>query len=218
MQFLYHQKAGEEILKLKGEEFSHLKARRVKENEILTLRNLEDEFVYVYKISNLERHSCELHFLNKENKTTHKKSTLNLALAVIDIKILEKTLPFLNELGVETLHLVFTDFSQRNFKIDLSRFEKIIVASCEQCGRESKMKIQIYNHIKDFYERFPEAVLVDFEGEVKEFDLNKIYFVGPEGGFSQSEKQIFKEKIGLKAPNILKSQTAIISIASKILL
>ncbi|MBZ7963958.1 MULTISPECIES: 16S rRNA (uracil(1498)-N(3))-methyltransferase [Campylobacter] len=218
MQFLYHQKAGEEILKLKGEEFSHLKARRVKENEILTLRNLEDEFVYVYKISNLERHSCELHFLNKENKTTHKKSTLNLALAVIDIKILEKTLPFLNELGVETLHLVFTDFSQRNFKIDLSRFEKIIVSSCEQCGRESKMKIQIYNHIKDFYERFPEAVLVDFEGEVKEFDLNKIYFVGPEGGFSQSEKQIFKEKIGLKAPNILKSQTAIISIASKILL
>ncbi|MBZ7938807.1 16S rRNA (uracil(1498)-N(3))-methyltransferase [Campylobacter sp. W0014] len=218
MQFLYHQKAGEEILKLKGEEFSHLKARRVKENEILTLRNLEDKFTYVYKISNLERHSCELHFLSKENKTTHKNSTLNLALAVIDIKILEKTLPFLNELGVETLHLVFTDFSQRNFKIDLSRFEKIIIASCEQCGRESKMKIQIYNHIKDFYERFPEAVLVDFDGEIKEFDLNKIYFVGPEGGFSQSEKYFFKEKIGLKAPNILKSQTAIISIASKMLL
>lgn len=218
MQFLYHQKAGEEILKLKGEEFSHLKARRVKENEILTLRNLEDKFAYVYKISNLERHSCELHFLSKENKTTHKNSTLNLALAVIDIKILEKTLPFLNELGVETLHLVFTDFSQRNFEIDLSRFEKIIIASCEQCGRESKMKIQIYNHIKDFYERFPEAVLVDFDGEIKEFDLNKIYFVGPEGGFSQSEKYFFKEKIGLKAPNILKSQTAIISIASKMLL
>ncbi|TKX31934.1 16S rRNA (uracil(1498)-N(3))-methyltransferase [Campylobacter aviculae] len=218
MQFLYHQKAGEEILKLKGEEFSHLKARRVKENEILTLRNLEDEFAYVYKISNLERHSCELHFLSKENKTTHKNFTLNLALAVIDIKILEKTLPFLNELGVETLHLVFTDFSQRNFKIDIDRLEKIIIASCEQCGRESKMKIQIYNHIKDFYEKFSEAVLVDFEGEVKEFDLNKIYFVGPEGGFSQSEKQIFKEKIGLKTPNILKSQTAVISIASKILL
>ncbi|MBZ7955472.1 16S rRNA (uracil(1498)-N(3))-methyltransferase [Campylobacter molothri] len=218
MQFLYHEQAGEEILKLKGEEFAHLKVRRVKENEILILRNLKDKFAYTYKISNVERHSCQLHFLSKENKTTYKNTALNLALAVIDIKILEKTLPFLNELGVETLHLVFTDFSQRNFKIDLSRFEKIIIASCEQCGRESKMKIQIYNYVKDFYEKFSEAVLVDFEGEVKEFDLNKIYFVGPEGGFSQSEKQIFKEKIRLKAQNILKSQTAIISIASKILL
>lgn len=29
MQFLYHKQAGEEILKLKGEEFAHLKARRI---------------------------------------------------------------------------------------------------------------------------------------------------------------------------------------------
>ncbi|TKX30796.1 16S rRNA (uracil(1498)-N(3))-methyltransferase [Campylobacter estrildidarum] len=218
MQFLYHQKAGEDFLKLKGEEFSHLKARRVKENEILILRNLEDEFAYTYQISNLERHSCELHFLSKENKTTCKNTTLNLALAVIDVKILEKTLPFLNELGVKTLHLVFTEFSQRNFKIDLKRLEKIIIASCEQCGRESKMKMQIYNNIRNFYEKFPEAVLVDFEGESKEFDPSKIYFIGPEGGFSQSEKKMFKEKIGLKVSNILKSQSAIIAIASKILL
>ncbi|MFH5330682.1 16S rRNA (uracil(1498)-N(3))-methyltransferase, partial [Campylobacter coli] len=43
MQFLYHKQAGEEILKLKGEEFAHLKARRIKESEILSLRNLEDD-------------------------------------------------------------------------------------------------------------------------------------------------------------------------------
>ncbi|EGS1364253.1 16S rRNA (uracil(1498)-N(3))-methyltransferase, partial [Campylobacter coli] len=51
MQFLYHKQAGEEILKLKGEEFAHLKARRIKENEILSLRNLDDDFIYEYKIS-----------------------------------------------------------------------------------------------------------------------------------------------------------------------
>ncbi|EOX8366632.1 16S rRNA (uracil(1498)-N(3))-methyltransferase [Campylobacter coli] len=217
MQFLYHKQAGEEILKLKGEEFAHLKARRIKENEILSLRNLEDDFIYEYKISNLDRNSCLLYFLHKHFKS-HPQSELDLALAVIDTKILEKTLPFLNELGVKKLHLVFTEFSQRNFKFDFERLEKIIISSCEQCGRSHKMQIQSYKNIQEFSKVFPDAVLVDFEGEVKEFDKTRLYFIGPEGGFSPKEKQMFKEKICLKVPNILRSQSAAIAVAAKILL
>lgn len=217
MQFLYHAEAGKESLKLKGEEFTHLKARRVKENDELALRNLEDDFIYHYKISNLQRNSCVLDFLNKTLKPSP-KSALNLALAVIDVKILEKTLPFLNELGVANLHLVFTEFSQRNFKLDFKRLDKIIISSCEQCGRSHKMQIQNYKNVQEFNQVFPNAILIDFEGEYKEFDKNKVYFIGPEGGFSQKEKQLFKEKIRLKSPNILKSQSAIIAVASKILL
>ncbi|MFK0356659.1 16S rRNA (uracil(1498)-N(3))-methyltransferase [Campylobacter coli] len=217
MQFLYHKQAGEEILKLKGEEFAHLKARRIKENEILSLRNLEDDFIYEYKISNLDRNSCLLYFLHKHFKS-HPQSELDLALAVIDTKILEKTLPFLNELGVKKLHLVFTEFYQRNFKLDFERLEKIIISSCEQCGRSHKMQIQSYKNIQEFSKVFPDAVLVDFEGEVKEFDKTRLYFIGPEGGFSPKEKQMFKEKICLKVPNILRSQSAAIAVAAKILL
>ena len=217
MQFLYHKQAGEEILKLKGEEFAHLKARRIKENEILSLRNLEDDFIYEYKNSNLDRNSCLLYFLHKHFKS-HPQSELDLALAVIDTKILEKTLPFLNELGVKKLHLVFTEFSQRNFKLDFERLEKIIISSCEQCGRSHKMQIQSYKNIQEFSKVFPDAVLVDFEGEVKEFDKTRLYFIGPEGGFSPKEKQMFKEKICLKVPNILRSQSAAIAVAAKILL
>ncbi|HEF9856511.1 TPA: 16S rRNA (uracil(1498)-N(3))-methyltransferase [Campylobacter coli] len=217
MQFLYHKQAGEEILKLKGEEFAHLKARRIKENEILSLRNLEDDFIYEYKISNLDRNSCLLYFLHKHFKS-HPQSELDLALAVIDTKILEKTLPFLNELGVKKLHLVFTEFSQRNFKLGFERLEKIIISSCEQCGRSHKMQIQSYKNIQEFSKVFPDAVLVDFEGEVKEFDKTRLYFIGPEGGFSPKEKQMFKEKICLKVPNILRSQSAAIAVAAKILL
>ncbi|ENT9636638.1 16S rRNA (uracil(1498)-N(3))-methyltransferase [Campylobacter coli] len=217
MQFLYHKQAGEEILKLKGEEFAHLKARRIKENEILSLRNLEDDFIYEYKISNLDRNSCLLYFLHKHFKS-HPQSELDLALAVIDTKILEKTLSFLNELGVKKLHLVFTEFSQRNFKLDFERLEKIIISSCEQCGRSHKMQIQSYKNIQEFSKVFPDAVLVDFEGEVKEFDKTRLYFIGPEGGFSPKEKQMFKEKICLKVPNILRSQSAAIAVAAKILL
>ncbi|KQH15788.1 16S rRNA methyltransferase, partial [Campylobacter coli] len=188
-----------------------------KENEILSLRNLEDDFIYEYKISNLDRNSCLLYFLHKHFKS-HPQSELDLALAVIDTKILEKTLPFLNELGVKKLHLVFTEFSQRNFKLDFERLEKIIISSCEQCGRSHKMQIQSYKNIQEFSKVFPDAVLVDFEGKVKEFDKTRLYFIGPEGGFSPKEKQMFKEKICLKVPNILRSQSAAIAVAAKILL
>ncbi|HDZ5016923.1 TPA: 16S rRNA (uracil(1498)-N(3))-methyltransferase, partial [Campylobacter jejuni] len=42
MQFLYNKQAGEELIQLQGESFKHLKARRVKENSELNLRNLQD--------------------------------------------------------------------------------------------------------------------------------------------------------------------------------
>ncbi|WP_144689282.1 16S rRNA (uracil(1498)-N(3))-methyltransferase [Campylobacter jejuni] len=218
MQFLYNKQAGEEFIQLQGENFNHLKVRRVKENSELNLRNLQDNFLYSYIITNLTRNSCTLKFLNKKSQNT-KQSKLNLALAVIDIKILEKTLPFLNELGVKKLHLVFTNFSQRNFKIDLERFEKIIISSCEQCGRNTKMDLIIHQSTQEFVQKFPNAIMVDFQGEQQShFDEKELYFIGPEGGFNNDERLLFNRKISLKSSNILKSQTAIIAIASKILL
>ncbi|EAI2519718.1 16S rRNA (uracil(1498)-N(3))-methyltransferase [Campylobacter jejuni] len=218
MQFLYNKQAGEEFIQLQGENFNHLKVRRVKENSELNLRNLQDNFLYNYTITNLTRNSCTLKFLNKKSQNI-KQSELNLALAIIDIKILEKTLPFLNELGVKKLHLVFTNFSQRNFKIDLERFEKIIISSCEQCGRNTKMDLIIHQSTQEFIQKFPNAIMVDFQGEQQShFDEKELYFIGPEGGFNNDERLLFNRKISLKSSNILKSQTAIIAIASKILL
>ena len=80
------------------------------------------------------------------------------------------------------------------------------------------MQIQSYKNIQEFSKVFPDAVLVDFEGEAKEFDKTRLYFIGPEGGFSPKEKQMFKEKICLEVPNILRSQSAAIAVAAKILL
>ncbi|SUW98033.1 16S ribosomal RNA methyltransferase RsmE [Campylobacter jejuni subsp. doylei] len=218
MQFLYNKQAGEEFIQLQGENFNHLKARRVRENSQINLRNLQDNFLYSYTITDLTRNSCTLKFLNKKLQNIE-QSELNLALAIIDIKILEKTLPFLNELGVKKLHLVFTNFSQRNFKIDLERFEKIIISSCEQCGRNTKMDLIIHQSTQEFVQKFPNAIMVDFQGEQQShFDEKELYFIGPEGGFNNDERLLFNRKISLKSSNILKSQTAIIAIASKILL
>ncbi|AXP09112.1 16S rRNA (uracil(1498)-N(3))-methyltransferase [Campylobacter hepaticus] len=218
MQFLYHEQAGQKLIQLQDKDFNHLKVRRVKENTKLNLRNLQDHFLYEYTITHLKRNSCILKLSNKFIQN-QEQSKLSLALAVIDTKVLEKTLPFLNELGVKTLHLVFTHFSQRNFKIDLKRLEKIIIASCEQCGRNVKMNLNIYKSTQEFAQKFPNAIMIDFEGEQKsDFKEEELYFIGPEGGFNKDEKIFFHQKIALKTSNILKSQNAVIAIAAKILI
>ncbi len=216
MQFLYHKDAKNELLSLENEEFLHLKVRRVKLKEHLKLRNLEDEKLYTYEVTELNKHSCVLKLLKSEISPTT-KSTLSLALAVIEPRILEKTLPFLNEFGVKKLIFVYTSFSQRNFKIDFARLEKILINSCEQCGRTDKIEFELFKNVEFFKEKYKEAILVDFSGEVGEFSKDTLYFIGPEGGFSEKERALFESKIRFKSTNILKTQSAIIAVAAKIL-
>ncbi|MBK1971920.1 16S rRNA (uracil(1498)-N(3))-methyltransferase [Campylobacter sp. TTU-622] len=217
MRFLFCKESGVEFLYLKNEEFSHLKVRRVKEKDIIYLRNLKDNFLYSYEILEITKKFYALKLIRKEEKITT-KTHFTLALAVIDPKILEKTLPFLNELGVDKLILVYTQYSQKNFKIDFKRCERIIIQSCEQCGRSYMMQIELFNNIEEFLEKYQNVVLVDFSGEKKEFFKNNIYFIGPEGGFSEEEIQIFKNKISLNTPNILRAHSAALAISSKVLL
>ncbi|EAH7596711.1 16S rRNA (uracil(1498)-N(3))-methyltransferase [Campylobacter upsaliensis] len=217
MQFLYHKEAKNSSIFLEKEEFLHLKVRRVKEGESLNLRNFQDDFLYTYRISDLKRNSCVLSLISQEENLTF-KSGVNLALGVIEPKIVEKILPFFNEMGLEKLILVYCEFSQKNFKIDKKRLEKILINSCQQCGRGDLMRIEIYENVDSFLAIYPKVVLVDFEGEKKEFDKDTLYFVGAEGGFSESERRRIKDKIVLNSPFILKSQSAALGVLSKILL
>ncbi|MBS4235370.1 16S rRNA (uracil(1498)-N(3))-methyltransferase [Campylobacter vulpis] len=217
MQFLYHKEAKNPCIFLEKEAFLHLKVRRVKEGESLNLRNFQDDFLYTYKISDVKRNSCVLNLSSQKEILTF-KSGVSLALGVIEPKILEKILPFFNEMGLQKLILVYCEFSQKNFKIDKKRLEKILINSCQQCGRGDLMELELYENVDHFLTIYPKVVLVDFEGEKKEFDKDTLYFIGAEGGFSQSEKRKIKDKIALNSPFILKSQSAALGVLSKILL
>ncbi|KGI56178.1 16S rRNA (uracil(1498)-N(3))-methyltransferase [Campylobacter sp. MIT 97-5078] len=218
MQFLYHEKAGEACICLENEAFLHLKARRVKQNESLKLRNLNDIFLYEYELCQLNKKHILLELKKSEEKPGF-SSDIRLALGMIDTGVLEKTLPILNELGLEELLLVYADFSQRNFKLDLGRLRRILIASCEQCGRANLMKISVFKSSDEFKKAYPEAVLLDFEGEeLKSFsDYKKeIFFIGAEGGFSQRERELFAKKVKFIHPYILKSQSAAISVVANL--
>ncbi|CUU77852.1 16S ribosomal RNA methyltransferase RsmE [Campylobacter hyointestinalis] len=217
MRFLYDENAGNDCLEVKGDNFNHLKARRVSVGERLDIRNLKDGYSYLYEIKEFSRKAvCELVF---KSLAKNYESDLTLAWAVVQPSVIEKALPSLNEIGVTKILFVYTDFSQKNIKLDFDRFERILIGSSEQCGRNSIIKFEIFASVSELLKVYENVSLVDFGGvNLDTASKNEILFVGSEGGFSDAERTKFAKSYALNSPNILRSNTAIISVAAKMLL
>jgi len=152
---------------------------------------------------------------------TQAKKELHIAWCVIDSKSIEKVLPSLSEIGVGKISFIFCDRSQKNFKLDFKRYERILEASMQQCGRSSYIEFDTYKNIAAFIAAFPDTKVFDFCDRVLENgDDFKRVLIGCEGGFSQNEKELLKaqEVFRLNTPMVLRSESAVMAVASKILL
>lgn len=217
MVFLYSKDCGDESLIIDGEQFKHLKARRLSVGDRQDVRNLKDGYNYIYEIKSMDRKSANLDLVFKSSSYDF-TSNITIAWAVVESSVVEKTLPCLNELGVKRLCLVYSEFSQRDTKFSTERLKRILINSSQQCGRNSIMDIEIFENIANFKAKFDNICLVDFEGEnLNSAKPDEVLFIGPEGGFSKREKSEFKSySLGLKS--ILRSNTAIVATASKMIL
>ena len=223
MQFIYDKNAKNELLKIADENYNYIvKARRHKLDDILDFRNLEDDFLYSYKISQIDKKSLFLNLLKKEEKIIENSKKIHLAWCVVDPKTIYENIASLNELGVDKITFVYSDFSQKNFKINFEKLEKILINSSSQCGRSSIIKLDIYKNIDTFIKDNPDTYFLDFSQtsiDSKVLDI-KTLMIGTEGGFSKRERELFNKNfvVGFSSNLILKSQTAIISATSKIIL
>ena len=216
MVFLYSRLSGDEIIEIDSEQFKHLKARRLNLGDRIDVRNLNDKFNYIYEIKEIDRKKATLELVFKHSVVVENESSLALAWAVVEPAVIEKTLPLLNELGVKNLYFVYTDFSQKNFKLDFERMKRILINSSQQCGRNDIINLEIYSSFDEFVDKFSNISLINFGG--KNLNLaseNETFFIGPEGGFSEDEVLKAKTYYALNTSNILRSNTAIISVAAK---
>ncbi len=213
MQFFYHPQGGEEQIDFSHESVKHLKAQRKKEGQSLNVRNLKDEFLYTYSIMSIKRNEARLELQKKEH-CKNPPSTLHLGWCVIEPKNIEKTLPFLNEIGLKKLSFVYSDFSQKHFKLDFKRMERILCNSCEQCGRGELMELEVFNSVDEYLQAYPNSKALDFGGESIDSRVDGA-LVGCEGGFSQRERELFKHSVSFDTSLILRSESAIVSLASK---
>ena len=223
MIYIFDENAGKQTLILKGETHKYLvKVRRHSEGDELCFRNKEDiETLHQYKISSIEPRNLSLELQSSTTQVSEANKELHVAWCVIDSKSVEKVLASLCEIGVSRISFISCDRSQKNFKIDLKRYERIVEASMQQSGRTSLMQFDTYKNITSFIKEFPNTKVFDFTEKTLEESADfKTVLIGCEGGFSKEEKELLttQEVFRLNTPMILRSESAVMAVASKILL
>lgn len=90
MQFVYHEKVGEEKLVVELNEYAHLfKVRRVGLGDILEWRNLRDAYMYTYKIANIGKKEAILERVSQKEQSVKSPKSLHVA-GVLLIRRLSK--------------------------------------------------------------------------------------------------------------------------------
>jgi 16S rRNA (uracil1498-N3)-methyltransferase len=163
-------------------------------------------------------------FLHKKVREPVQVKENKLALAFAPIKnpgagfIIQKA----TELGVDEIYPVLTQRTVVD-KVNLEKLKLIAIEAAEQCGRLSLPIIHPLQNLKNFIGNFPldaSLLLADETGagiKMSNCDFKKIncILIGPEGGFSSSEREMLKtlpalQKIDL-GENILRAETAAIA-------
>lgn len=223
MQFTYDEFCGTDILEIKDEIYNYLlKARRHKIDDEIYFRNLKDENLYLYKINFIDKRRAILNLVSSQNKVLFNDKKLHLGWCVVDPKTIEKYIPSLNEMGIDKITFIYSDFSQNNFKINIEKLEKILINSSCQCGRSNIIKLDVCKNLDTFIKENEDIYFLDFS-EISidnKKDEIKTLVIGCEGGFSANERSKFNKSnvIGFNSSLILRSETAIICASSKVVL
>lgn len=222
MQFIYHQQAGAPSLKVDGELYKYIfKVRRFDSESNLILRNLEDKNIYHYTVVDIDRRKATLELIKSEEKIIEPKKYLHLGWCVIDPKSVEKYIASLNELGVSKITFIYCEYSQKQYKVNFEKLEKLLINSSQQCGRSSIIELESVKSLDQFTKENPNSYIFNFSSNnIHNFknDIETI-IIGCEGGFSSDEVKSFdKNKIvGIDNNLILKSETATLSVAGIVL-
>ena len=223
MQFSFHANASSEVLEIENDLYKYLiKARRHNVDDEIAFRNLSDNLVYIYKITSIDRRKAYCQLISSEIKIVENSKKLHIGWCLVDPKTVEKYIASLNELGVDKITFIYCEYSQKNFKLNFEKLDKILINSSSQCGRSSIIKLETCNTLDKFLEENPDSHILDFSKTSIDDKKDEIstFILGCEGGFSLEEREKFDNKkiVGFDSNLILRSETAVISAASKILI
>ena len=197
------------------------KVMRIKENEIFSLFNSSGE--WEAKILSISNNIVEF---NITKQLRQKETTKELWLAFSPIKsnyfnfMIQKA----TELGVtKFLPIVFDRTIVR--KINKERLEKVIIEAAEQSNRINVPSIEEPQSLNSFLKNSKmDLIFTDLNTSNTKIDLNQLtsnptcVIIGPEGDFSEVERQEILKFYGVQAikinENILRSETAVISAIS----
>ena len=199
------------------------KVMRVKENEVFSLFNSSGE--WEAKILNISKNIVEFNVRKQLRKKENIKE-LWLAFSPIKSNYFNFMIQKATELGVTRfIPIIFDRTIVR--KINKERLEKIIIEASEQSNRINIPTLEKPQNLKNFLSnnsKKMDLIFTDLNTSKKKLEVSKegnkplCAVVGPEGDFSEKERELilnFKDvkQININQ-NILRAETATISIIS----
>jgi 16S rRNA (uracil1498-N3)-methyltransferase len=158
---------------------------------------LEDK---LYKIIKFGDKAVHLELVTElESKVP--ESDLYLCFAMLKKDKIEWVLQKGTELGARHFIPMLTDRTEKT-GFDIERAEKIVIEASEQCGRSDIPRVREPMKLETVINELSEKVVV-YVAEQGSPELSKVegrkskgtaVLIGPEGGWSDTEKQLFKDK------------------------
>ncbi|BFU77495.1 Lpg2936 family Dot/Icm T4SS effector methyltransferase [Arcobacter sp. 15-2] len=221
MQYTYHKDSSTETIEIEAELHKYLfKVRRHNIDEDLYFRNLKDKNIYRYRVQSINRRKTILSLQGSEEKIVEPQKELHIGWCKIEPKSIEKVIASLNELGVTKITFINCEFSQKKYTINYEKLEKLLINSSQQSGRSSIIALEESDSLKTFLSENKESYMFNFSknlvDDVKS-DIRTIV-IGCEGGFSDEEITLVEKQkiVGIDSSLILRSETGVITLASKI--
>ena len=197
------------------------KVMRIKESEVFSLFNSNGE--WEAKILNISKSLVEFNITKQLRQKEYPKE-LWLAFSPIKSNYFNFMIQKATELGVtKFLPIIFDRTVVR--KINKERLEKVIIEAAEQSNRINVPSIEETKSLKKFLDdKKMDLIFTDLNSKTNKLDLKKLtnnpscIIVGPEGDFSETEREEILSYNGVQAikinENILRSETAVISALS----
>lgn len=181
---------------------------RCKVNEVIKLID-ENQIVYEVQINNISKKTIGTTVIKSYKSKRASLYNINLAHGVLNSDDECDVIKMATELGVKNIYPIITDNSSVKKDVVLKKipkFEKIAYEAAKQCERADIPKIisnktledlvidKLFDKIFIFSEIEEEYTLKDY---FKESKINKneniLIVIGPEGGFSNREFELFKK-------------------------
>ena len=181
------------------------------------------EFLVEIAEANKKQITCTV--VEEKEVLKHEKA-LTLAFSMIKKENMELILQKCTEIGATRFVPII---SERTIKTgwNFDRMQKIVIEATEQSGWGEVPKVEAEpKKLETFLEENKNILVLDFDGEKiegrKSFAFSPLtILIGPEGGFSEDEREKFKthnlKTISL-GKNVLRAETAAIAISSLLLL
>lgn len=220
--------------KIIGKDFHYIKnVIRLRNDDIINILDKNNN-KYQCKITSVNKDDIKFTVLKKlKNNSGEYFTNIHLYFSLIKNKKIELILEKVTELGITTFNPIITDYCSYELKSinknKIERWKTIIKSAVQQCGRNSLPKLNQIKKLNEISININNLNILLDETSDKTFlnILHKYYsdsisdvniFVGPEGSFSDSEKDIIIKKYKAKpvsiSNNILRSETASISVIS----